>query len=486
MSDPRASTWALEAAARRFAEERALTCDRQSLTYRELCESAREVAAALASHGVGRGDRVVVLGRASRRTVEMLHAVQLLGAALCPLSPRATTDELTAQLARLRPRLVACDSDAFDRAAPIAAVIGCIIVIAEKLEPPRCVRGAIESIVDPAAPLALLCTSGTTGMPKAVVLSNAACHANALAAGRRLGYRMGEAWLATMPLHHVAGLSILLRAAIFGAEVVLRDGFDAERTLDDFDRFPIRQASLVPTMLHRLLALERVPAVLSSCCFLVGGAALPADLARRAVDAGLDIRATYGLTETASQVTTTGRGEVVAYPETAGRALDGVGVAIAAPDRDGYGEIVVSGPTLFSGYFGDDAATRAALRDGVLATGDTGRIDADGRLYVASRRTDLIVTGGENVRPEEVERALESHPTVAEAGVYGVRDEEWGHRVVAVVVARDGARIDPKELEEWCRRRLSSFKIPRRIDVVRRLPRTAGGKLMRNRLRDEC
>jgi O-succinylbenzoic acid--CoA ligase len=332
----------------------------------------------------------------------------------------------------------------------------------------------------------MLCTSGTTGAAKAVVLSNGACFASALAAGKRLDYREAQAWLATMPLHHVGGLSILLRAAIFGAEVVLRDGFDAERTRADIAHFAIRHASLVPTMLHRLLALDTAASTtsaLTSCCFLVGGAALSGELTRRATNAGLDVRATYGMTEAASQVTTTERGEVVEYPETTGRALDGVSVRIDAPDRDGYGEIVVSGGTLFHGYYEDGEATRAALRGGALFTGDIGRMDADGRLYVASRRVDLIVTGGENVRPEEVERVLESHPTVAEAGVYGVPDEEWGQRVAAVVVARDNARIDPAELEQWCRVRLAVFKIPRRIDVATSLPRTATGKVMRRRLR---
>jgi O-succinylbenzoic acid--CoA ligase len=481
-------TWWLGLAAERWPNARALTVGGETLSYRELVAAARERATALAAGGVGRGDRVAWLGGASRPAVELLHAVQLLGAALCPLAARGTDRELVHQVHRVRPRLIVCDGEAHARGAAIAKQLGCDVVAEVSLVAGQLTTELPHGDIDPAAPLALLCTSGTTGEPKAVVLSSAACQASALAAGRRLDYRAGQAWLATMPLHHVGGFSIVLRAAIFGAEVVLRDGFDAERTRDDVVRHSIRHASLVPTMLHRLLALETDQAsatALSSCCFLIGGAALSADLARRAADAGLDVRATYGMTETASQTTTTTQGEVFAYPETAGRPLDGVTVSIQAPDGDGYGEILVAGPTLFSGYFGDDVATRAALRDGVFSTGDIGRLDAGGRLYVASRRTDLIVTGGENVRPEEVERVLESHPAVSEAGVYGVPDEEWGQRVAAIVVARDGARIDPAELEQWCREKLAAFKIPRRIDVATRLPRTAGGKLVRGKLRGE-
>ena len=490
MSQTPASRWWLGAAAERSPNARALTVDGETLTYRELAESARDLAAALAARGVGRDDRVVWLGRASRRTVELLHAAQLLGAALCPLSTRSTASELTAQVQRLRPRIVVCEGDEHDRAIAVAATAACEVVVGTTVDTTRRASpsrdDAGKSIV-PVAPLALLCTSGTTGTPKAVVLSNAACHASALAAGRRLEYGDGQAWLATLPLHHVGGLSILLRAAIFGAEVVLRDGFDAAQARADISRFSIRHASLVPTMLHRLLALEPVSvasSALADCCFLVGGAALAGELVRRAAAGGLDVRATYGMTEAASQVTTTERGEVVAFPASAGCALDGTDVRIDAPDRDGYGEIVVTGNTLFSGYFADAAATHAVLRDGALFTGDIGRLDAGGRLYVASRRTDLIVTGGENVRPEEVERVLESHPAVAEAGVYGVPDEEWGQRVSAVVVARDGARIDAAELDAWCRARLAAFKIPRLIEVAASLPRTSGGKLMRNKLRE--
>jgi O-succinylbenzoic acid--CoA ligase len=482
----RQDRWWLGVAAERWPDARALTVGGETVSYRELAAAARERAAALAARGAGRGDRIAWLGSASRQTVELLHAAQLLGAALCPLATRGTDRDLVQQVGRVHPRLIACDGEAHGRAAAIAAQLGCDLIADASLMADGLAQGLPRGEIDPAAPLALLCTSGTTGEPKAVVLSNAACHASALAAGQRLDYQAGQAWLATMPLHHVGGLSILLRAAIFGAEVVLHDGFDAERTRADVVRYSVRHASLVPTMLHRLLALERdaaTTAALSSCCVLVGGAALSEDLARRAADAGLDVRATYGMTETASQTTTTVRGEVLEFPQTVGRPLDGVTVSIEAPTRDCYGEILVAGPTLFCGYFGDDVAPGAALRDGVLWTGDIGRMDADGRLYVASRRTDLIVTGGENVRPEEVERVLESHPAVAEAGVYGVPDEEWGQRVAAAVVARDGAHIDPAELEQWCRERLAAFKIPRCFDVATRLPRTAGGKLVRAKLR---
>lgn len=485
MNETAQRRWWLGVAAERWPHARALTVGGETLSYRELAVAARERATALTVSGLARGDRVAWLGGASREIVELLHAIQLLGVALCPLSARSTDRDLLHQGRRLRPRLIVCDGETHARAAAVATAVGCDVVSDVSFVAGGGRAQLPREEIDPGTPLALLCTSGTTGEPKVVVLSNAACRASALAAGRRLGYRGGESWLAAMPLHHVGGLSILLRAAIFGAEVVLHDGFEARRVREDIVRHTVRHASLVPTMLHRLIILESdTSRSLENCCFLIGGSALSAELARRAAGARLDVRATYGMTETASQATTSERGEVYAFPESAGRALDGVGVRIDSHDREGYGEIVVTGPTLFSGYLDDAGATSAVLRGGAVFTGDVGRLDADGRLYVASRRTDLIVTGGENVRPEEVERVLESHPTVAEAGVYAIPDDEWGQRVAAVVVARDGARIEPAELEQHCRERLAAFKIPRRIDVATSVPRTAGGKLMRGMLRE--
>ncbi len=470
-----AGSWWLGATAARFPDAPALRVERARASFAELAAASEDSAAMLAAAGVSPGDRVAVVAPASRSFVELVHATHRLGAVVVPMSPKLTAAELDAQLAAADPRLVIGD-DALvpqltsrSRSARVVALGALDRMARARIGPP--------AVAESSAPHSMLMTSGTTGAPKAVALTCANHHAGAVAAARRLDYRCGQRWLAALPLYHVGGLAVILRAAILGAEVLLQDAFDVTAVAGALTREEIAHASLVPTMLYRLLAeLEAAGSAgaARSCCFLVGGAALDEPLAARAARLGLDVRATYGLTETASQVTTSERGELDRHPGTSGKPLDGVALRIDSPDREGFGEVCVRGSQVAA----------IGLRDGWLATGDIARTDEAGRLFVGSRRVDLIVSGGENVRSEEVERVLEAHPSVAVAGVYGMPDAEWGHRVAAVVVPRAGARIDEVEIDAWCRARLAPHKLPRVIEVRRSLPRTASGKLQRGKLHD--
>ena len=286
-------------------------------------------------------------------------------------------------------------------------------------------------------------TSGTTAAPRPVELSFGNVQANALGSAVALGLDPDERWLCPLPLSHVGGLMVLLRSAIYGTRAVL-DG--AERATHD----DITVVSLVPTQLRRLLDAGARPGARLRVVLLGGAAATPDLLdARRARRAGRS-RATYGLTQACSQVAVDGR------------ALPGLAISLA-PD----GEILVEGPTVAGG--------------GVLRTGDLGRFDETGRLHVIGRKSDTIVTGGENVAPAEVEAALLAHPAVADAGVFGRPDPEWGEAVTASVVLR--APAEPQELREWVAGRLARFKVPKAVEVAEALPRTASGKLLRRELR---
>jgi O-succinylbenzoic acid--CoA ligase len=220
-------------------------------------------------------------------------------------------------------------------------------------------------------------------------------------------------------------------------------------------------------------------------CVLLGGGPAPRSLLDRCAAIGIPVVQTYGLTETCSQFATLAPEEALRRPGSAGKALYPNELRIAVASDDGAGEILVRGPVVMAGYVNQPDATRAAIVDGWLHTGDIGRIDADGYLYVLDRRDDLIVTGGENVYPAEVEAALLSHHGVAEAGVVGVADEMWGQRVVAVVrFGNASANIELAELASHCRDRIAGYKVPREIRVVDEpLPRTASGKLRRSALR---
>jgi O-succinylbenzoic acid--CoA ligase len=479
--------WWLGATAARLPAQLALCTDGERVSYRELAESSIAWACVLAEAGAGPGRCVAWLAAASRGIVETIHAAHFLGAIVHPLGSRSTTIELRRQLASTQPRVIVTDETHSGRAHELSASSGARVVHIGRTRPYRPGQKVCSAPPPADAPHSFLGTSGTAADPKIVELSYGNHHASTLASAARLDFAEGQIWLCALPLHHVGGLSMLIRAAIVGAAVVLRDSFDALSFRDDIVNFGVSRVSVVPTMLHRFVSMladgDAEPA-LRGCEWLVGGATLPDALAADAFARGLSVRSTYGLTETASQVTTCERDELRAHPGSVGRPLPRTRVRIDAPDEAGVGGILVAGPQLFSGYLGDVAATRRVVREGWFSTGDVGRLDREGRLYVASRRDDLIVTGGENVRPEEVEAMLESHPAVAEAGVFGVADAEWGQRVVAAVVAKEGARIDIDDLEAWCRRGLAGFKVPRTIEPVATLPRTAGGKLMRAKLRD--
>ena len=357
------------------------------------------------------------------------------GEAVLPLSPGAPTGELQAALEALRPTHLV-DGDGR-----------------------RALAGGVpveESVA------AVVATSGTTGPPRGVELTRDALRSSARSVSAALGVMDGDRWLCCLPLHAIAGLAILSRSRESGIPVTVHAGFDpwavaAERG--------VTLVSLVPTALARLLGagagLSRFRTI------LVGGSAVPPALRRRAEAAGGRVCATYGLTETCGGVVHDG------HP------LEGVGLRIG--ERD---EILVRGPTVMRGYRLLPHDTRHAFTsDGWLRTGDAGTIE-DGVLRVTDRLRDLIITGGVNVSPTEVERVLARHPSVADVVVVGAPDPHWGERVVAHVVPRDPARPPALgDVQEFARGELSAPKLPRELRIVEEVPRTAGGKPLRRLLR---
>ena len=329
------------------------------------------------------------------------------------------------------------------------------------------VRGASTLPADAAV---IVLTSGTTGEPRAAVLTRTALLASAAASAANLGWLDGDCWLLAMPIARVGGMSILTRCLAARRTVALAPAFDAAQFPDFVQRHRITLASLVPTMLTKVLDAHphwMPPPFLRAV--LIGGAAAPARLLERAAQRRLPIVITYGCTETCSQV--------VATPyelrfETArcgaGRPLPGAQVRVV----DGH--IEVKGQMRMTGYAGEPPLDPDAWFD----TGDLGEFDADGFLHVMARTGDLIITGGENVYPAEVEHALEAFPGITAAGVFGVPDETWGQLVAAAVVTH-GQPIDEQELAAFLSTRLSPHKLPRKICSVPALPHTGAGKLDR-------
>jgi O-succinylbenzoic acid--CoA ligase len=482
------SAW-IETRARLTPGRTALEAGGIKISYADLHERAETAAARLAGRGVRPGDVVASLLEDGLAFVELLHAVDLLGAVLLPLNARLTARELAFPLGDSGARLLIRAEDGLaGRALETVAIAPGVdaIVLDDSLPAhPRPDR----SEIDRDAPFAVLYTSGTTGRPKGACLSRANFEASAVGSALHLGVLPTDRWLACMPLFHVGGLSIPLRSAVYGTTAILHDRFDPEAVDRALDDDGITLVSLTATMLKRLLDQRGSRAAPDALrCVLLGGGPNPSELLERACERGFRVAPTYGLTEACSQVATHApddEGELRALtplPGTEVRIVDDGGseVAHATP-----GEIEIRGPTLMVGYLDGARATPAVRRDGWFATGDVGTLDATGRLRVIDRRSDLIVSGGENVYPAEVEAALIEHRDVAEAGVAGVADAEFGQRPAAWIVLERGAP-DPGDaaLVAHCRERLAGYKIPvafRRVDA---LPRNASGKLLRRALVD--
>jgi len=367
------------------------------------------------------------------------------GEAVLPLDPDAPAPELAATLAAARPTHLLDGEGRSRRAGGEPAEAGVAAVVA---------------------------TSGTGGAPKAVELGADAVRWSALATSAALAAGPGDRWLCCVPVHGVAGLAVLARAWHTGLPVEVHERFDPAAVRAAAGRATL--VSLVPAMLRRLLAAGDEAARFRRV--LLGGGPVPADLTAEATGRDVGLVRTYGLTETFGGMVHDG------HP------LDGAEVRIGGlwtTGADPEGEVLVRGPMLFRRYRGDPGRTAAVLRDGWLRTGDLGRVGPDGRLAVLGRRDDLVISGGVNVHPDEVEAVLASHPGVAEAAVAGRPDPEWGQRVAAFVVPRNPASPPTlAELRAFTRRRLAPAKAPRELVLVPALPRGPSGKLLRRLLPD--
>jgi acyl-CoA synthetase (AMP-forming)/AMP-acid ligase II len=487
------------------AEQPIIADDDVSLTFGELHADVARMAGLLRARGVAPGDRVGVFAMSSVRAVEVVLAAAAIEAVAVPMNYRARRGEVAHLLTDSGVGVVFVDLR-YEADLRDAVPGGPELIVLDEAS-----LGAALAATEPISEFAsvgddalLLYTSGTTALPKAVRLTHEALSSFVLNGAEMADGGHRGATVIAVPLYHVAGLTTLLVSLFTGRRMFLQRDFSPARWLDTVARHGVTDAFLVPTMLKRVLDEDVEARDLSSLRIVRYGAApMPETVILRALErfpATTDFLGAYGLTETTSTVAVLGTddhkldgtpGEVERKRRrltSVGRVLDDVEIEIRGDDSDALpagsvGRVSLRTARAMVGYAGE-ADSGGDAGDSWVETGDVGYLDEDGYLFLVGRAGDMIVRGGENIAPQEVERVLAEHPAVADAAVVGLPDEEWGQRVVAAVIPAAGRDESEEDLIAWCHRELAGFKRPERIVFVDELPHTSTGKLMRRRLLD--
>jgi acyl-CoA synthetase (AMP-forming)/AMP-acid ligase II len=462
----------------------AVIADDAVVTFGELDRHSATLAGWLDAHTTP-GDRVAVVADNSAAYAVLYYAVARSGRILTLVNQRLSAAEQSVQIATSEAGVVFGDRIHLAALAPARPVVIGGPEWDSMLDHPA-YTGPEPAPDDPAW---LVFSTGSTGTPKGALHTHRSLTAGVWGTVEGRSVPPADVYLFPFPMCHIAGYNVLVRHAT-GSTVVLTERFRPAEFVETVNAHRVAACSLAPTMLHALLDhVEQTGATMPSLREVAyGSSAISADLIERATAVlRVDFHQGYGMTETAGNVTFLGPDDHRAGGDllrSAGQPHSGVEVAIVDPGADGAGEVVVRGPQVMARYWQDPAATAAALTDGWLRTGDIGRLDASGRLWIVDRAKDVIITGGENVSSREVEDALSTHPDVDTVAVVGVPDAYWGEAICAVVVARAGATPSPPELIGYVRDRISAFKRPRHVVFVDALPVTSNGKVAKGRVRE--
>ena len=497
----------------------AMTFEGKELTYGEVSERVNALANALAGLGVGKGDMVAILQVNCPQYVEAYNATAKLGAIFVPLNFRAKKDELSYMLNNCEAKVLFVGEryvDIVEEMRPDLSKAEHYICLESKPEGMRNYEELIATAstdevftgIDDDDVTILMYTAGTTGRPKGVPLTHNSFSTYVLENVTPVDIEMEETNILTVPLYHVAGTQAVMAAIYGGRTLAMMRQFEVKDWMQTVQDQKANRAMLVPTMLKRVVDEQDFDKYdLSSLRVITYGAApMPFEVIKKAIEMfpGVMFINAFGQTETASTITSLGPEDhvITGSEEEKEKKLKRLQSSIGKPmpdvqikivDENGnevptgeVGEILAKGPRVMSGYWKDEEKTKKALTsDGWLRTSDKGYVDEDGYIFLAGRGDDMIIRGGENISPEEVEDALYAHPKVDECAVIGVPDPEWGQEPKAVVVLKKGETSTADDIMEFCRQKLSSFKRPRYVVFVDELPRTSTGKVLKRDLRDK-
>lgn len=461
-------------------------------SYKELQERVSNLSRLLLSWGVQKRDRVSLLLNASQTYIAAVHALGRIGAVTVPLNVRQSTSELLWQLKDCDPSLVMYDPALSDLKRRIEEESKDRIFRWKRSTELRMdtSRKPIKGeLMNTASIHSIIYTSGSTGTPKGVEITLSNLLWNAISFGIRHGASFSDRWLLVIPLFHIGGYTIIFRSVLHGSSIILRPRFEAVDVAESIDRDRITLVSFVPTMLKRVLKLHREPFSPDLRLIFLGGSQTPSFLLRAILQRRLPVLLTYGMTETCSQVAISPVGSSAdfansyrtMFPTT--MAIKSGEALISRPGK--VGEIVVRGPTVFRGYWRNPKMTSAAFKDGWFHTGDLGFLNDKGGIVVLGRKDDMIISGGENIYPTDVESSLLQHEAIEDAVVIGREDRRWGQRVEAVVEIKQD--LDPpsaSRLTKFLREKVGGYKIPKVYHFWTSIPKTPSGKTKREFVRE--
>jgi long-chain acyl-CoA synthetase len=484
-------------------------CGGTATTYRQFDEQAGRFAAGLRGLGLGTGDVVAAQLPNIPQFLTVYFGTLRAGMVLLPLNPLLMAPELEYQLGDAAARVLIGSEGMHAEAAKACQVLGIPLYLVPAGDGPvpdgtRPVSELADTrplgqeggdVVPRAADdtAVLVYTSGTTGRPKGAELTHFQLYMNCTIAGQLFGARSDDVTLAILPFFHVFGLSSVINVSVrYGGCLSMVSRFRAADVLEIIEHDRCTVIGAVPTMLHALAELDVTGRDLSALRVAVsGGASLPADIMRTfEAKYGIEVLEGYGMSETASSCSFNRPGDRRAL--SVGKPLWGVTMRVGGaadqplpPGREHVGEILIRGHNVMKGYRGRPEATAEALRGGWLHTGDLGYVDEDGFYFIVDRAKDLVIRGGYNVYPREIEEVLYAHPDILESAVVGRPDERLGEEVVAFVVLREGSGLTADGLVAYCRERLAAYKYPREIRFLAELPKGASGKIMKSALREQ-